>query len=150
MKLSKGKNQSGFTLVEVLIALVLFSIGILAVNAMQITSIGGNTKARRYTEAVNYASSQMEALLALEYGDSLLIDDDDNGVGGLDVKSGADGTLPDDEQPEHYNIVWNIADDFPQTSTTANDSVKTIRVTVSWQEGIGTKSVSLTNIKAAE
>lgn len=169
MTFQKHKAQAGFTLVEVLIALVLFSVGILAVNAMQITSIGGNTKARRYTEAVNLASERMEALLALDFDDPELDDDDgaddgsDSGNGtnqdadsdgdddsgdnyGLDDTAGADGS----EVFDNYSVFWNIANDYPLTGGSANGSVKTIRVIVTWQEGIGTKSVSLTNVKASE
>ena len=166
---NKYQNQNGFTLVEVLIALVLFSIGILAVSAMQITSIGGNTKARRYTEAVNLASIQMETLIALDFDDPLL-DDDENADDGSDSGDGTSQDADNDGEDDsgnnyglddtvgaddmvaqgNYTIFWNIANDYPLTSAAANNSVKTIRVIVTWEEGIGTKSVSLTNIKAAE
>ena len=57
----------GFTLIEVLIALAIFSIGVLAVAAMQITTIKGNASARRITEATSLAENQIENLMQLPY-----------------------------------------------------------------------------------
>jgi prepilin-type N-terminal cleavage/methylation domain-containing protein len=59
--------QHGFTLLEVMIALAIFAIGILAVSAMQINSINQNAGARMQTEATSLASDSMERLLALPY-----------------------------------------------------------------------------------
>ena len=44
------KGHHGFTLIEVLIAMAIFSIGILAVGAMQISSTNSNAGARIQTE----------------------------------------------------------------------------------------------------
>jgi type IV pilus modification protein PilV len=64
--------QHGFTLLEVMIALAIFAIGILAVSAMQINSINVNAGARMQTEATSVASDAMERLLALPYDHSQL------------------------------------------------------------------------------
>ncbi|MEJ2220234.1 MAG: prepilin-type N-terminal cleavage/methylation domain-containing protein [Desulfobacterales bacterium] len=57
----------GFTLVEVLIVMTIFSTGILAVAAMQITSTKSNASARRLTEATALAEKQIENLMQLPY-----------------------------------------------------------------------------------
>jgi prepilin-type N-terminal cleavage/methylation domain-containing protein len=44
------KSHHGFTLIEVLIAMAIFSIGILAVGAMQVSSTNSNAGARIQTE----------------------------------------------------------------------------------------------------
>lgn len=62
-------EQSGFTLIEVLIAVVIFTIGILSVNAMQISSIKGNATANRITGSVSEASGQTELFVWTEYTD---------------------------------------------------------------------------------
>lgn len=62
-----NSRQLGFTLIEVLIALVIFSIGILAVFALQVRSINQNTAARIQGEATNVGAFMMERLIALPY-----------------------------------------------------------------------------------
>lgn len=56
------KNQSGFTLLEVLIALAIFSIGILALASLQVGSRMGTSDARKITEASAMAQWQIEQL----------------------------------------------------------------------------------------
>ena len=46
----KKSDSRGFTLIEVLMAMAIFSIGILAVGTMQIHSANSNTGARIHTE----------------------------------------------------------------------------------------------------
>ncbi len=70
------KNQYGFTLVEFLVALVIFSVGILGVQSMQLTSIKGNSKSNRITEASNVAVDHLETFLTLDYSDPKLADTD--------------------------------------------------------------------------
>lgn len=69
---SKRAKALGFTLIEVLIAMAIFSIGILAVTTMQIRSINQNASARMQTEATTLAVDWMERLLALPYEDAWL------------------------------------------------------------------------------
>ena len=63
------KAGSGFTLIEVVIALAIFTIGILAVFSLQISSIGGNAAARGVTENVTAAAAKVEELMAVDYDD---------------------------------------------------------------------------------
>jgi prepilin-type N-terminal cleavage/methylation domain-containing protein len=87
-------GQTGFTLLEVLIAVVIFTIGILSVNAMQITAIGANTAANRITESTTWASDRVESLLGLDYDDPALRDGTADGDAGLDdIGANADGDL---------------------------------------------------------
>ena len=75
----KHSHQCGFTLLEVLIAVAVFTIGILSVNAMQISSIKGNSTANRISEATTWAADRMEILFGFDY-DSQLVDVDDDGT----------------------------------------------------------------------
>lgn len=63
----KNGGQTGFTLIEVLMAMVVFAIGILGVAKMQISAINGNAGAMALTEKVSLASSQVERLMGLPY-----------------------------------------------------------------------------------
>jgi prepilin-type N-terminal cleavage/methylation domain-containing protein len=74
-RLSGSPNQTnsrGFTLIEVLIAMAIFAIGILAVTTMQMRSINQNASARMQTEATTLAVDWMERLLSLPYEDPWL------------------------------------------------------------------------------
>ena len=83
------KIESGFTLIEVVIALAIFSIGILAVFSLHISSIGGNAVARGVTENVTAAAAKVEELMAEDYD-------------ALASGSGTDGYL---------SINWNVVND---------------------------------------
>ncbi|MGP8323534.1 MAG: type IV pilus modification PilV family protein [Methanosarcinaceae archaeon] len=61
-------KERGFTLIEVLIAMAIFSIGILGVGSMQLKSTTGNTSARIRTEASIWAQDRVETLMLLSYG----------------------------------------------------------------------------------
>ena len=91
-KIFPGTNEKGFTLIEALIALAIFSIGILGVASMQITAIKSNTIARLQTESAALAVDRMERLHKLTYTDSDL----DNGTHGP-IKDGG------------YRITWNVS-----------------------------------------
>ena len=63
----KRNTQDGFTIIEVLIAMTVFAVGILAVISMQTTAVGGNAKAVAISKAAQLASEQMEELMGLSY-----------------------------------------------------------------------------------
>ncbi len=56
------KNNRGFTLTEVMVAFFVFSVGLLSIFGMQITSVRQNASAGRISEAVRFASSVMEEI----------------------------------------------------------------------------------------
>ncbi len=101
-------NNRGFTLLEALFALAIFSIGILAIAGIQISSINGNSSARMQTEATTLAVERLERLSALPYDHADL----DPGNNPHQAAGGA------------YTIVWNVNEDVPITFT------KTINITV--------------------
>jgi len=132
-------NKKGFTLVELLIALVVFAIGILGVATMQTTSIKGNSKGRQISEASNIAADRIEMFLSLDYDDPLLADVDGNGTGqdnnndGVDDDGGnfglddnlANSDGQDDSDGDGVNdVFWNVAVDHPV------DETKTIKIFV--------------------
>jgi prepilin-type N-terminal cleavage/methylation domain-containing protein len=84
----------GFSLIEVLVAMAIFAIGILAVYSMQITSIRGNASARGITENITLASGKVEELLALSYDHS-------------DLSAGLHQEAPNTYQ----SIEWQVSED---------------------------------------
>ena len=99
-------GNRGFTLMEVLVALAIFSIGILAVGTLQIRSANSNTGARIHTEEYTWAVDQIERLMALDYDDAAL------DAGTSSVAQGP------------YTVSWTVVEDSPVTGA------KSIAVTV--------------------
>ena len=63
----KKRTCNGFTLIEVLIAITIFSVGLLALAKLQMSASLGNVQAGRVTSATMAASSRMEALMSLDF-----------------------------------------------------------------------------------
>lgn len=143
------KNNNGFTLIEVLVTITVLSIGILGAGAMQLSVLNGNAGSYDLTEATALALDQVENIIALDYNDPLLSDDNDTPYqrigdqvvgGGLMIRtinSVGDNSVVSD----NYTIFMDITDNVP-----AIDS-KTIRVDVVWTEGDKLKTVSMNYIK---
>ena len=90
------KGRQGFTLIEVLMAMAIFSLGMMAVGALQINSTNSNASARIHTEEYTWVVDQIERLTALPY------DDDDLEEGELHSVS---------QGP--YTVEWTVTDDDP-------------------------------------
>jgi len=118
-------SVKGFTLIEALIVMTIFSVGILAVAAMQMTSTKGNASARRLTEATALAEKQIEHLMQLPYNDA-----------GLDPASNPHTII---QGP--YSVNWNVTEIDLDTDGT-NDSKKVNVVAIRWGYG-GDRDVSI-------
>ena len=125
-------DNSAFSLLEVVLSLAIFSIGIVGLYSVQTRTIGQNYTSNRITTAVNWGAEKVEDLLALSYQD--LKDTNNNGTAGLadSTTATADGseTSPDGV----YTLLWNVAVNRPIYKT------KTIRVIVTSQRS-GTGSL---------
>jgi len=65
MKTYRTNNNEGFTLIEVMIALVVLAFGILAVVGLFSNSIKGNAMGRRVTEATSLAQNRVDELMTV-------------------------------------------------------------------------------------
>jgi prepilin-type N-terminal cleavage/methylation domain-containing protein len=92
--ISSKPASAGFTMVEVLIALAVFSIGILAVFAMQTTAINQNAAARMQSEATAVAVHTMERLAVAPF------DHDD--------LSAAPEDNPHQQDVGPYRVEWQV------------------------------------------
>lgn len=63
------KNQSGFTLIEVVIALGILGFGILTMFSMQVFGIRGNADANTITQEVVKSAEGIEHILSENYDD---------------------------------------------------------------------------------
>ena len=64
---AKINNQKGFTLMEIMIALFIFTFGVLAVTLLQTAALNGTDIAKRKAEALSLTSSQVEQILGTRY-----------------------------------------------------------------------------------
>jgi prepilin-type N-terminal cleavage/methylation domain-containing protein len=65
-------DNKGFSLIEVIIAMAIFAIGMGGLYAMQINSATGNSKANQQTGSVTAASQVIEQLMRTSYDDAAL------------------------------------------------------------------------------
>lgn len=61
--MTRAQRQSGVMLIEAMIGILIFAIGILALVAMQATAIRAAQDSRYRTEAVNYANDLLSQML---------------------------------------------------------------------------------------
>jgi prepilin-type N-terminal cleavage/methylation domain-containing protein len=89
------ERQKGFTLLEVIIAMAILSIGLLAVGYMQITAIDSNSTGNRITEGTSLAQDKLEELITHRMTHSDLNET---------------GNPHTDQSHPGYNITWNVTD----------------------------------------
>ena len=145
-KAMNATRSDGFTIIEVLIALTIFSIGILAVTALQISTARANSIAGNVTINMTWASDRVEEFLTLPYGHqdlsagnhsvsegSLTMDSD-----GIDNNS--NGRIDEAGETGNIAIEWTVIDDMPVNRT------KTVRITLTRIDVWGQKSITLTQV----
>jgi type IV pilus assembly protein PilV len=93
-----GNDEAGFTLLEVILAISILTVGLLAVASMQVSAIRGNLYADSVTDAAALAQDRLENLMSLSYNDTQL----------------ASG---EEETDDGYTITWTVepSDDVPNT-----------------------------------
>ena len=124
-------NQSGFTLLEVLIAISILTVGLLGVAQMQIMGIKGNYFSGNTTTVLALAEEKMEDLLGKSYSDAELTNGNHPDTNNPIDETGQAGGI--------YTRMWTVTDNTPITDT------KTVMVNVSWDNA--SHQVSLSCIK---
>ena len=103
-------KSKGFTLIEVLVALVILSFSLLALAGLMVTTTRNNSFGGHMTEAATFAQDKLEELRAIKW---------DNLVDGnnTDKQAGSTGV--------NYTRNWNV---------TTNGGLKTITINVNWND----------------
>ena len=130
-------SETGFTILEIIVAISILSIGLLAVGTMQISAIRGNAFASGVTEGTSWGTDRMEKIIAMAYIDydgTNLQDVDGDGDAGLSdaTVAGADYSVTQGG----YNLFWNIAQNSFLYDT------KIVNLIVVWTEQGTQKSIS--------
>jgi type II secretion system protein I len=106
------RKSAGFTLLEILIALIIFSIGLLALTSLTVTATRTGSYGGRMTEAVTFAQDKLEELKTNSW---------DNIVSGADQKTGPTGV--------NYTRNWKVLEKETQ-------NLKTVSITIDWNDGV--------------
>ncbi|NWF91954.1 MAG: prepilin-type N-terminal cleavage/methylation domain-containing protein [Syntrophaceae bacterium] len=107
MKLLPKKD--GFTLVEILIALVILSISLLALAALMATTTQNTSFGGHLTEAATFAQDRLEELRVTPWASI---------AAGSDVRTSTGTGMS-------YNRTWTVAE---------TGSLKTVTITVTWND----------------
>lgn len=129
-KAGRQSPQAGFTLIEVMVAMVVLAVGLLGVAYMQVSAIEGNTVGWRNTEALVWSGDQIERLMALPY-DAADLDPASNPH---TVTQGA------------YTLEWNVTSNVAGATTLSQ--TKTVQIDVDWADHGNNKTTRLEFIKA--
>jgi len=133
-------SEAGYTLLEVIIALSIFMIGILAIGTMQTSALRGNSTSTGFTQAVNQGQAWVEQLMAEPFDPSSpsdILDPADNGTAAHQrtYQSGR----------QQYTIEWETtAVDLPGGS---NPDALDVELSVQWADLYGQHSVDFQFLK---
>jgi prepilin-type N-terminal cleavage/methylation domain-containing protein len=117
-------NQRGAGLVEIMVALVIFAIGLTVAMRNLPEGNAKTTRSRNMSIAVNLAQEKLEDLMATPYNDA-------------DLDAG-DHTDADNPLRGHFTRTWSVTDDTPLVGmkaidvsvsfpTASADSIRTLR-----------------------
>ena len=121
MTVSRLRNNNGFTLVEIIVAMGILTIALLGLVSVTVMVIKGNSFSKTMTTATTLAKYKMEQLKNTSYA-SL--------AGGTDTVESI------------YTRTWTVTNDSPATS------MKTVVVTVQWNWQNVARNVTLSSIIA--
>jgi prepilin-type N-terminal cleavage/methylation domain-containing protein len=98
----RGSRSAGFTLMEVMVALIIFSVGLLGLASVLPLGINRVTDSASDTRASELAAERAEKVITSPY------DDPDNDAG--------DHTDPHNPRDGVYNVSWSVEVNQPITS----------------------------------
>lgn len=129
-------REAGFTLIEVMIAMIIMAVGLLTIGLAQLTAIRMATTSKYMSQAMYLAEQQMEIFHLMPAADVVAM-----------VGTTADGSNPidlADGDATAFDRSWTVVLDTPETD------VITITVDVNWLNETGTqRNVSLQRLKTS-
>lgn len=139
-QLNELKKSSGFSLIEVLVSLVILSVGLIGTAKFQAATLKSGSDSQARSEAVTIAQSKLEEFKSfktiaaynnIESSEALIEEAEDEGE---TLEFSVDGTSAE------YSIDWSI------TENTAPNYLE-ITVTVAWEDSMGSpQQVSIDSI----
>ena len=108
--MARSKKSKGFSLIEVLIALVILAIALLALAGLMVQTTNSNSWGSHLTEASTFAQDKLEELRMTRWA---------NLISDTDVRIGSTGT--------NYTRTWTVA-------TNGTGNLRTVRISISWTD----------------
>jgi prepilin-type N-terminal cleavage/methylation domain-containing protein len=105
--------SGGFTLIELVVAILIFAIGIVGIMKMHQASIQSNNYSMQLTQALNIADDKIEFLRGINFTDA-------------NMTQGAHAAIAT-SMGVQYNMDWVVT---PMT----NNFARNVNFTISWQE----------------
>jgi prepilin-type N-terminal cleavage/methylation domain-containing protein len=93
-------DKRGFTLIEVVVAMAIFAVGILALAGLQTNYISGNAQARLKTEATALGGHVIEQLRSMPFDSP-------------DLDPATNPHQPPAGSTGPYDVQWSVADNTP-------------------------------------
>jgi type IV pilus modification protein PilV len=162
-RVSLNNGDKGFTILEVLIAVAVLSVGILAVSSLMGTSIKSSSYSQALTQANNYAQERLETLMSVSYNNLQV----SAATGRADLQRNCTQTDFTASRPVYlctptatrdigsrtyswaYEVIY-IDLDRNGTASPGIDGLKRLNVTVSWTDQLwnATKSITVTSLRS--
>ena len=141
--MSRNKTQKGFTLIEVLVAVVILSIGLLGLAGMQLWAVKNTGNAFYRTQATLAANEMVERIRANPKG--VYSGVASCGSAGKSCSTG--GCVPSELAGEDLdNVACGVSDALPRGQLTVACSAD-CTVTVTWEEIIASGKVETKQIE---
>ncbi len=128
--LNRTMKSKGFSLIEVLIALVILSVSLLALAGLMVTTTRTNSFGGHLTEAVTFAHQRLEELRVAPY--NTIVSSSVN-PGDPVIQTGVDSGID-------YTMVWVVAPN-------GDNSLRRVTMTVTWNDGVSHSFNLVTLIK---
>jgi type IV pilus assembly protein PilV len=120
---SQVSTEDGFTLIELMITLVILSMGLVALAGLQVSAIKGNTFSKRMTAAVSIANQKLEQIKDTAYANIL-----------------SESSTQITQSNMTFTRQVTVTNNSPMANT------KTVNVTVTWSDGSDSHSVPITTV----
>ncbi len=132
-----AQPQDGFTLIEVMVAFTIMSIGVLSIGLAQLTAMKIVSMSSHLSQAMYLAEEQMEIFRSMPWGPTF-------SIAAVDVPDPAGPLFPVAGDSAQFTRSWTITPNKPPHNRTE------ITVTVVWTNATGTRqTAALRGIKGS-
>lgn len=138
-RITDGKRESGFTLIEVMIAMAILGVGLMSIAVAQLTAIKVSSRSKNLQQAMFLAREQMDDLEALPPGAAM-----------LQVAATTDDPGNPIRLATNDGNQMTFTRSVTVTPNTPEVGLAQVVVTVSWDSPqAGVRQVQLTSVKRA-